>query len=172
MLQHEISKRDLRQTRWADQPLPPLTDGTVRVKVDAFALTANNVTYAAFGGPPMHYWNFFPATDAAFGRVPVWGFASVIDSRASGITIGQRVYGYLPIAETLTVEAVRVSERGFMDGAAHRAGLAPIYNTYSFNHQDPAYQAAYEAQQMLFRPLYLTGWMICDSLMHAAPAPR
>ena len=41
--------------------------------IDAFALTANNVTYAAFGGPPMNYWHFFPADDPAYGRVPVWG---------------------------------------------------------------------------------------------------
>lgn len=58
-----------------------------------------------------------------------------------------------------------------MDGAAHRQGLAPIYNTYAFTSTDPAYLEGAEPEQMLFRPLYLTGWMICDFLMQAEPRP-
>ena len=127
--QHHISKTNLRETRWVDQPTRDLADGEVRLSLDAFALTANNVTYAAFGGPPMHYWNFFPATEDALGRVPVWGFATVAESKADGVSVGQRVYGYFPISEELIVSPMRLSERGFMDSAAHRQGLAPIYNS-------------------------------------------
>ena len=50
--------------------------------MDKFALTANNVTYAAFGDA-MHYWKFFPGPDDESGRVPVWGFADVADSRCN-----------------------------------------------------------------------------------------
>lgn len=170
-MQHHISKSNLRETQWVDQPAGDLADGDVRLRLDAFALTANNVTYAAFGGAPMHYWNFFPAGDDAQGRVPVWGFATVAESKADGISEGQRVYGYFPISEELIVSPTRVSERGFMDGAAHRQGLAPIYNTYAFTSTDPAYLEGAEPEQMLFRPLYLTGWMICDFLMQADPRP-
>ena len=120
--QHQISKSNLRATQWVDTPSNDLADGDVRLSLDAFALTANNVTYAAFGGPPMHYWNFFPANDDTQGRVPVWGFATVAESKAEGVSVGQRVYGYFPIAEELVVSPMRVSERGFMDGAAHRQG--------------------------------------------------
>lgn len=169
--QHLISKSNLRETHWIDPASTPLADGDVRLSLDAFALTANNVTYAAFGGPPMQYWNFFPSGDDAQGRVPVWGFATVADSKAAGITAGQRVYGYFPISEELIVSPIRVSERGFMDGAAHRQGLAPIYNSYHFTTTDPAYVEGAEPEQMLFRPLYLTGWMICDFLMEADPRP-
>lgn len=169
--QHLISKTNLRQTEWQSQASDALAEGQARLKLDAFALTANNVTYAAFGGPPMHYWNFFPASTDANGRVPVWGFATVAESTTDGISAGQRVYGYFPISEELVVSPVRVSERGFMDGAAHRQGLAPIYNSYAFTDTDPAYVAGAEPEQMLFRPLYLTGWMICDSLMAGDPAP-
>ena len=52
--QHQISKSNLRETQWVDQPASDLADGDVRLSLDAFALKANNVTYAAFGGPPMH----------------------------------------------------------------------------------------------------------------------
>lgn len=169
--QHVISKSNLRETEWVHSADTALTDGEARLSVDAFALTANNVTYAAFGGPPMQYWNFFPASDDAMGRVPVWGFATVAESKAEGVSEGQRVYGYFPISQDLVVQPMRVSGRGFMDGAAHRQGLAPIYNTYAFTHTDPAYVEGMEPQQMLFRPLYLTGWMICDFLMEAPQTP-
>lgn len=169
--QHQITKADLRQTNWQDTDLPTLADGDVRLSVDAFALTANNVTYAAFGGASMHYWNFFPSTTQEQGRVPVWGFATVAESKAEGVSVGQRLYGYFPISETLTVTPKRTSDRGFFDAAEHRQGLAPIYNFYSFNATDPAYVEGTEPEQMLFRPLYMTGWMICDSLMAGDPAP-
>ena len=169
--QHTITKADLRHTQWSASETPALAAGNVRLAVDAFALTANNVTYAAFGGPPMNYWNFFPTSDAAQGRVPVWGFATVTDSTVDGIAVGKRVYGYFPISETLDVTPARLNDHSFMDGAAHRKDLSPIYNTYLFTDTDPAYSEAFEAQQMLFRPLYLTGWMICDSLMQGSPKP-
>lgn len=161
-----ISRSNLRETAWDDREPATLPDGKARLRVDAFALTANNVTYAAFG-EAMNYWNFFPARDEAWGRVPVWGFATVIESRAKGVTAGERVYGYLPISEVFDVTPTRVSEVSFLDGAAHRQGLAAIYNTYIFNAVDASYDPAHEAQQMLFRPLFTTGWMIDDCLMES-----
>lgn len=169
--QHLITKSNLRATQWKDTDVQPLADGQARLSLDAFALTANNVTYAAFGGPPMHYWNFFPSGAEDMGRVPVWGFATVSESKAEGVTVGQRLYGYFPISEELVVTPMKTSPRGFFDAAEHRQALAPIYNFYSAIDTDPAYVAGTEAEQMLFRPLYMTGWMICDSLMEGDPKP-
>ncbi|MCA8901685.1 MAG: DUF2855 family protein [Hyphomonas sp.] len=167
-----IRRDDLRDVHWADHDLGALAPGHVRLKVEAFALTANNVTYATFG-EAMQYWNFFPAADPTFGRVPVWGFATVTESGVAGVDVGQRVYGYLPISDEFDVQPVNVTSGSFMDGAAHRQGLAPIYNTYIFTAADPSYDAAFEAQQMLFRPLFTTGWMIDDALMETGdPIPE
>ncbi len=166
--QHQVSTNDLATARWIDDPARPLEPGEVRLRIDAFALTANNVTYAAFGGPPMHYWAFFPTGEAGWGRVPVWGFATVAESRAEGVTEGRRVYGYLPIAGSLVIEAARITPTSMMDGAAHRAPLSPVYNTYLFTDTDPAYAEGFEAQQMLFRPLYATGWWLADTLTEAS----
>ncbi|KJS27624.1 MAG: hypothetical protein VR75_02415 [Hyphomonadaceae bacterium BRH_c29] len=167
-----IRRDDLRDVHWAEQPAAPLADGCARLKVEAFALTANNVTYATFG-VAMKYWDFFPAADPTFGRVPVWGFATVVESNAEGVEAGQRVYGYLPISDHFDVQPVKANKASFMDGAAHRQGLAPIYNTYIFTAADPSYDAAFEAQQMLFRPLFTTGWMIDDTLMETGdPIPE
>jgi hypothetical protein len=88
-----------------------LAPGQVRLAVEHFALTANNITYAAFG-EAMKYWQFFPAGDAALGCLPVWGFATVQESRAEGVTPGRRVWGDLP-AGTYAVVAP-VCERRLM----------------------------------------------------------
>ncbi|MEM7493721.1 MAG: DUF2855 family protein [Pseudomonadota bacterium] len=163
--QHWISKADLRETSWQPAPETELKAGYARLKVEAFALTANNVTYAAFGGPPMNYWGFYPSSDGAYGRVPVWGFATVIESGVEGVTVGEKVYGYLPVSETFDIEVGKIKEDGFSDVVEHRAALSPIYNRYTRTSADPSYSPDYENQQMLFRPLYMTGWMICDSLI-------
>jgi NADPH:quinone reductase-like Zn-dependent oxidoreductase len=167
-----IRRGNLRETYWSSALPAPLADNAARLQVDAFALTSNNVTYAAFG-EAMGYWSFFPAPDPSWGRVPVWGFATVIESKAAGVKPGTRVYGYLPISAAFDLSPTRIGPAGFLDGAAHRQGLAPIYNTYIRNDADPSYDPAFEAQQMLFRPLFTTGWMIDDCLMESgAPVPE
>eukprot|EP00521_Asterionellopsis_glacialis_P020156 CAMPEP_0195323580 /NCGR_PEP_ID=MMETSP0708-20121125/8024_1 /TAXON_ID=33640 /ORGANISM="Asterionellopsis glacialis, Strain CCMP134" /LENGTH=44 /DNA_ID= /DNA_START= /DNA_END= /DNA_ORIENTATION= len=41
--QHLITKSNLRATQWHDAAPQALADGEVRLSIDAFALTANNV---------------------------------------------------------------------------------------------------------------------------------
>ncbi len=170
MSELRIRKDDLATTEAADPARQPLAPGAVRLKIAAFALTANNVTYAAFGSGPLGYWDFFPAPEG-WGRVPVWGFATVEASNADGVAPGSRVYGYLPIAEYLDVVPEKVSTSGFVDASPHRQGKAPIYNQYSFTEADPAYDPAHEPAQMLFRPLYATGWWAADYLMETEAPP-
>ena len=74
-------------------------------------------------------------------------------TRVPGVVEGTRCFGYYPMAKTLDVVPARVSERGFMDGAAHRATKAPIYNLYLDTRADPAYDTDREPEQVLFRPL-------------------
>jgi hypothetical protein len=50
------------------------------VKIDRFAFTANNITYAVVGDQ-FGYWQFFPPTGDEvkdWGILPVWGFADVV----------------------------------------------------------------------------------------------
>ena len=60
----------MRRTSWADIEAPALAEGEVRWAIRDFALTANNITYAAFG-EAMHYWAFFPTGVEATGCLPV-----------------------------------------------------------------------------------------------------
>ena len=163
-----INKRDLRDARMAEVEQAVLAQGAMRLRLGPFSLTANNITYAAMGEGSLGYWDFFPAPQG-WGKPPCWGFATVVESKAGGIEAGARFYGYYPIAETLDVTPVRTSPRGFIDSAAHRAAKAAVYNQYLNVATDPAYDAAYEPEQTLFRPLYATGWWAADFVRQDAP---
>ncbi|MEP6738896.1 MAG: DUF2855 family protein [Caldimonas sp.] len=158
-----VGRDDLRRTQWVESSDPPLAPGQLRLGVDLFALTSNNVTYGAFG-EAMNYWDFFPTGDAATGCIPVWGFATVRESRVAGIEPGERFYGYLPMADSVVLEPVRVDAAGFFDGAAHRRELHRVYNQYLRCGTDPLYRAGHEALIALLRPLFMTSFLIDDFL--------
>jgi hypothetical protein len=162
-----VDRDDYRSTRLVDADLPELADGQARLRVDAFGLTANNVTYAA-AGDLIGYWTFFPAPDlgdgVSWGRVPVWGFADVVESRHDGVQEGERLFGYLPMSSELTIEPAHVRPGHVIDGSAHRRALPPVYNRYVRCAADPGYDAALEAEQVIYRPLFLTAFLIDDFL--------
>src|ERR1700682_3028216 len=157
-----IAKDDLQRCRFLEADPPALEPAQALLAVDAFGLTSNNITYAVFG-ERMSYWSFFPA-EAGWGRVPVWGFAEVTDSRPRALEVGARVYGYLPPSTELVVTPVAVNTHGFRDGSPHRSALPPAYNGYLRGDADPMYDAASEDQQMLLRPLFYTSFLIDDFL--------
>ncbi len=158
-----VKRDDLRTgefVRGGDPAAIALAPGEVQLAVDHFALTANNITYAAFG-EAMGYWQFFPAR-AGWGRVPVWGFADVARSRHERIREGERAYGYFPMSSHLVVRADRVGDASFVDAAPHRAKLPPVYNQYQ--RLGPSHRREHEDAQMLFRPLFMTSFVIDDFL--------
>jgi Protein of unknown function (DUF2855) len=164
-----IERKDLRRCHIGPDPdapaARPLVAGQARFAIDKFALTSNNITYAAFG-EAMKYWQFFPAADARLGCLPVWGFATVVESQAEGLAVGRRVYGYWPAGTHLVVQPTRVGASGFTDAAAHRAELAAVYNQYTFCDADPAWRpdAPSEGLQAVLRPLFITSFLIDDFL--------
>lgn len=136
----------------------PLPEGAVKLRIESFAVTANNITYAVMG-EPFGYWNFFPAPDGQ-GIVPMWGHAIVEDSAHEAFAVGERVYGYLPMATHLTVMPGKISAHGFVDTASHRQPMSPIYNQYSRLAADPEHDPAKENERMIFGPLFKTGFLI------------
>ena len=111
----------------------PLAPGQVRVRIETFALTSNNITYAAFG-EAMSYWQFFPSGEEGCGVVPVWGFGVVVQSLHPGVAVGERLYGYFPMAGQVILQPDRLKADGFSDAAPHRAasiagGVCPLLNT-------------------------------------------
>lgn len=156
----EVRRDDLRVHRAATSPVPEPGEGEAVLHLDHAALTANNITYGAFG-QAMGYWNFFPAPDG-WGRVPVWGFADVVASRVDGIADGERIYGYFPMSTHLVVRPGRVTPTSFVDESAHRAPLPPVYNQYT-RVADRA-SAHDEHVHAVLRPLFTTSFLIDDWL--------
>ena len=159
-----VRRDDLRTTRWPSptpRSLAP-ANGQALLRVDHFAFTANNVTYAV-AGDLLSYWNFFPA-EAGWGRVPVWGFADVVASRCAGVADGARFYGYYPMSTHLVVEPVNADDAGFIDGAAHRERDGRRLQPVPHDRRRPGLLAGGEEAQMLLQPLFVTAFLIDDFL--------
>ena len=158
-----VHKDQLSRTEWQTEPDVALQDGDIRVHIDRFALTSNNITYAAFGDA-MNYWSFFPVAQEGRGVIPVWGFGDVVQSSHPGVAVGERLYGYFPMASSVVLTPTRLSPTSFSDGAPHRAALHGVYNQYMRCSADPFYTASTEDAQALLRPLFITSWLIDDFL--------
>ncbi|WOJ92852.1 DUF2855 family protein [Congregibacter variabilis] len=162
MQRFEVNKTAFGEHRVSTVDESELKDGEIRVAVDFFAFTANNMTYAAAGNT-LGYWQFFPvAGDDGYGVIPVWGFADVVESRTDDIAIGERLYGYFPPAGSLVMLPVRIDEKTLFDGAEHRQALPPLYNRYQRVRSGGAVEAEY--LQALLGPLYNTSYCLWDQL--------
>jgi hypothetical protein len=160
-----VKRGDLSECRFVPTLAPEevaLDAGEALVAIDRFALTANNVTYAV-AGDMLHYWSFFPAEDG-FGRIPVWGFGDVLRSQHDHVAGGQRLFGYFPMSSWLVIQPGSVSDLAIVDASPHRRVLPPIYNQYNRTAADPLYEPDTEDRQMLFRPLFLTAFLLDDLL--------
>jgi len=160
-----VVRDDLARCRYIETTLPAaadLPDEALLVKVERFAFTANNITYAMLGDE-LKYWQLFPAP-AGFGNIPVWGFGRVIASKHPQVGDGEALFGYFPMATHLVIEAADVSKRGLRDAAAHRQGVAPVYNAYARVSDDPAFGGRQGDYQALLRPLFMLSFLVDDSL--------
>jgi hypothetical protein len=159
----ELNRKDLHDTRFVPGDPPSPEEGQALLRIESFGLTANNITYAVFGDA-MNYWGFFPASDPGWGKLNVWGYAHVQESLHPELKQGMRVYGYLPCASHLLVVPDRVNEKGFVDAAPHRATLPSAYQGYRDVATDPVYSVDFEAEHILFFPLFFTSFLIDDFL--------
>jgi hypothetical protein len=160
-----VARNDLQQCKLIETQLPDaaaLPEDALLIKIDRFAFTANNITYAVLGDQ-LKYWQLFPAPEN-FGNIPVWGFGEVVASRHPGIAAGERLFGYFPMATHLVIEAADVSKRGLRDAAAHRQGVAPVYNAYARVSGDPAFAGRQGDYQALLRPLFMLSFLVDEYL--------
>jgi uncharacterized protein DUF2855 len=160
-----VARNDLNRCKSIERAVPDaaaLPSETLLIKVTSFALTANNITYAVLGDE-LKYWQLFPAPEG-FGNIPVWGFGEVIASRHPNVAEGERLFGYFPMATHLVIEAADVSKRGLRDGAAHRQGVAPVYNAYARVSGNAAFAGRQGDYQALLRPLFMLSFLVDDFL--------
>ena len=155
-----VERTNLGNTSIEETTKPEISDGETLIRVDRYALTANNITYGV-AGDMIGYWQFFPAS-GDMGRIPVWGVGTVVESKAADVEPGARYYGYYPMSSYLVIEPKKVNERGLFDGAEHRAALPPTYNQYSLMTPENGYAPAFDNHQMVYRPLFTTGFVLDD----------
>jgi hypothetical protein len=157
-----VRKDALHTTQTVAADAAPLHAGDIRLRIERFAFTSNNITYAAFGDA-MHYWQFFPSAHEDWGCIPVWGFATVVQSSHPGVAVGERIYGYWPMASHAVLSPAKLTEGSFFDGAPHRQTLHAVYNRYNRVNKDPFYLGETdEGIQCLLAPLFTTSYLIDD----------
>ena len=112
----QVKREDWRQCRFVPAELPePLDAGQVLLRVDRFALTSNNISYAS-AGDMLGYWNFFPAEEG-WGRLPTMGFGEVIASAHPQVAVGERAFGFYPMSKHLLIQADETGGANFVDAA-------------------------------------------------------
>jgi len=163
-----VDRKNIRETAFhTATPVPEAGDGEIVVRIESFALTANNVTYAATGDV-LHYWQFFPSQDPVhWGITPCWGFARVEESNVDGVAVGERLYGFLPMASHLVLRPGNIKPFRLTDAAPHREPLPKIYNDYVRLAGLPAWDSSREPHHALFQPLFATAFLLDDFLADA-----
>ncbi len=158
----QVRRKELKTARIVERPLGAPDDGRVVVAIDRFALTANNISYAVTG-EFIGYWKFFPV-DEDWGLVPVWGYGTVVASGCEAIPVGERLYGFFPMASHVVLTPGKVAEDAFIDVAPHRRDLPGLYNRYARVAADPPEIAAMGDERCLLFPLFATSYILSDYL--------
>ena len=149
-----VDKNDLFKTEFANESSPNYGKNEIILKIDKYAFTANNITYAVVG-EKMGYWQFFPA-EQPYGIVPVWGFADVVSSNHENISLDDRYYGYFPMSTYLKANPDKVKSFGFVDGSKHRQSLPAVYNHYTKVSEAVDVTIDYHP---IIKPLFLTSFL-------------
>ena len=177
----QVAKNDLSQTRVVELNIElPLAENEVLLKVSKFALTANNISYG-ITGDALGYWQFFPVNNSPldtasnsitskantvqhtqWGRLPVMGFADVVSSNNKDINVGERVWGFMPMATHFKIIGGKVNPTGFSDLNPCREGLSPVYARFDRVSANPFYQQKNEDYDILLRGLFTTSWLVDD----------
>lgn len=160
--QFEVKRDAMGESRWTEAAATPLAPGQIRAAVERFGFTANNITYGV-AGDMIGYWKFYPAADG-YGVIPVWGIATVTESANDTLPVGTRFWGFIPMASHVTLSPVSVSDQGFIDATPHRVDLPAVYNQYQISPADPDADPATADADLVFRPLFTTGFLIDDWL--------
>jgi hypothetical protein len=162
----EVAKNDLNKTRTIPLDIgQSLAEDEVLLKVDKFALTANNISYGV-AGDALGYWRFFPTEDVdeqtRWGRLPVMGYADVVSSNCKNVNVGERVWGFMPMATHVKILGGRISDTSFSDISPNRKGFSPFYSAFERVRKNPFYRPENENYDVLLRGLFTTSWLVDD----------
>ncbi|KAL4937788.1 hypothetical protein BDV06DRAFT_226620 [Aspergillus oleicola] len=173
---HVISKADNSQHATFQLPdtTKPLALSSVRVRSSLLSLSSNNLTYA-LGGTWLAWWDAYPVPESApapyndqsaWGIVPAWGLATVLESNIPEIPKGSSLYGFWPTSSHDVDLALVPTEDGvvghFKEVSPGRQRLMPLYNWYSaFDTQGrDRKELGWDAAGI--RPIFMAGYALSD----------
>ena len=160
-----IQRDNIQQYEFRTVETPQaIQENEIVLEITSIAFTANNISYA-HSGKALRYWDFFPTGNDEWGKLPVWGFATVIESNAPEIATGEQIYGFFPLASHLLIQAGKIRERSFVDAAPHRSDLSLIYNQYLRIAHSTGFAPDNLALNALLRPMFTTSFLLDDFLL-------
>ena len=149
-----VNKNNHLVATFLDNERPISKKNEVILKIEKYAFTSNNITYAIMGNT-LGYWKFFP-TKEPYGIIPVWGFANVMSSNHENVLVGNRYYGYFPMSNYLKVSPKNIRSFGFVDDSNHRKHLPAVYNQYTKVSKNSDQMFEYHPT---IKPLFLTSFL-------------
>jgi hypothetical protein len=140
-------------------------DNRALIRIERLAFSANNILYITMGHEN-RYWDLFPGKKP-FGSPPAWGIGTVIDSQSPHLAIGERLFGFFPIASHCVLEPETLGTKHIVDLAPRRQSLAAAYNRYT-RIDDDHYDGSVGDWRLVLRPLALVGLLASHVLMDNA----
>jgi hypothetical protein len=94
----------------------------------------------------------------------VWGVATVKSSKNSHFKVGEKIYGYFPIAKYYCLSPINVNSVTFYVSRKHLPEDRIVYSQYFRQDGDSEYSALQEDHMIIFRPLWGTAYFLDDYL--------
>ncbi|KAL3488054.1 hypothetical protein BJX62DRAFT_253541 [Aspergillus germanicus] len=152
-------------------PTTPLAPSSIRVRATLLSLTSNNLTYALLGDM-LHWWDTYPVPldapapyndRAAWGIVPAWGFATVLESTIPEIASETKIWGYWPASAHVVDLTLSKNEDDpethWIETSPHRAAVLPLYNRYIISASTDEARHAWESA---VRPIWQCGYVLSE----------
>lgn len=161
----EVNRADFHETRVTtstESTNRELQPGQIRLTVERFALTTNNITYAV-AGDMLDYWGFFPTGDEPWGRIPAMGLATVAESAHPDIAVGGRYFGFYPMTTDVVIDAAPHGD-AFRDVGPHRAEHAATYTDFRDVTSDVMFRPEQVDEYLLLWGVFMTSFLVDDYL--------
>ena len=168
-MQLEVNRDDFHETRTVETQgevdTARLEPGQIRLSIERFALTTNNITYAV-AGDMLDYWGFFPidpATDALGPRFRRWGSGPSPSRHIPTLPVGGRYFGFYPMATDVVIDAAPHGS-AFRDVGPHRAEHAATYTDFRDVTTDVMFRPEQADEYLLLWGVFMTSFLVDDYL--------
>jgi hypothetical protein len=112
-----------------------------------------------------------------FGRIPAWGYGTVIESIALQLPVGTQVFGILPLGTLpldMKIEISPLVPNHFSEISLHRKSIMDLYNQYTFypplsSPKTPEEKRS-QACDALFQVFFTTSWLINRFAFPSSPS--